>query len=167
MKIMKLIITLLAIVIFIAAKAQSTGAAVAKKVGVYVFPAQGQTDKQLEDDESECYTWAVKQSGYDPINPTVVVADQVDQGPDGSAVKGSAKGALAGAAIGAISGDAGKGAAIGATSGALVGHRHGKMRRGMEQAGANEAAYQASAELVDGFKKAFSVCLEGKGYTVK
>jgi hypothetical protein len=156
-----------ALAFILSASAQSTGDAVAKKVGVYVFPAQGQSDEQMDDDESYCYTWAVKQSGYDPINPTVVVPDQVDQGPDGSAVKGSAKGALAGAAIGAITGDAGTGAAIGATSGAIVGHRHGKMRRGMAQAGADEYAMDQTQELINGFKKAFSVCLEGKGYTVK
>ena len=167
MTIMKQTMTMIAMLLVIGLSGQSTGAAVAKKVGVYVFPANGQSEEQLEADESECYTWAVKQSGYDPINPTVVAPEQVDKGPDGSAVKGSAKGALAGAAIGAISGDAGKGAAIGATSGALLGHRHGKMRKGMEQTGADQMAYQESANLVDGFKKAFSVCLEGKGYTVK
>ncbi|MCD6597035.1 MAG: hypothetical protein J7L04_05075, partial [Bacteroidales bacterium] len=104
------------------ARAQSTGAAVAKKVGVYVFPAKGQTQDQQDKDESDCYTWAVQQSGYDPINPTVMQAQQVQTGPDGSAVAGSAKGALTGAAIGAISHDAGRGAAIGAIGGAVLGH---------------------------------------------
>ena len=147
--------------------AQSTGAAVAKKVGVYVFPAKGQTQDQQDKDESDCYTWAVQQSGYDPINPTTVQPQQVQGGPDGSAVRGSAKGSLTGAAIGAIAGDAGKGAAIGAIGGAVLGHRRGRMGRAMEQGQANEVAAQQNASLVDGFKKAFSVCLEGKGYTVK
>ena len=147
--------------------AQSAGEAVAKKVGVYVFPANGQTQDQQNTDESYCYTWAVQQSGYDPINPTTVQAEQVKKGPDGSAVIGSAKGAAFGAAIGAISGDAGKGASIGAVSGAVLGHHRGRMRKSMEQAGSDEAASQQNQNLVDGFKKAFSVCLEGKGYTVK
>jgi len=164
---MKILMTFLAFFLLISLNAQTTGAAVAQKVGVYVFPANGQTDEQTEKDESFCYTWGVQQSGFDPINPEVVVPGQVDQGPDGSAVRGSAKGALAGAAIGAISGDAGKGAAIGATSGAIVGHRHGRMRKGMEQAAVDDAAVQENANNLDGFKKAFSVCLEGKGYTVK
>ncbi len=149
------------------ATAQSTGAAVAKKVGVYVFPANGQTQDQQDKDESDCYTWAVQQSGYDPINPTTVQAQQVQGGSDGSAVRGSAKGALTGAAIGAIAGDAGKGAAIGAVGGAVLGHRRGRMVHAAEQGQSNEAAAQQNASLVDGFKKAFSVCLEGKGYTVK
>ena len=86
----------------------SPGAAVAKKVGVYVFPANGQDEAEQDKDESDCYTWAVKQTGYDPINPTTVQAEQVDTSPDGTAVKHAAGGAAAGAAIGAICGDAGK-----------------------------------------------------------
>ena len=66
---------------------QSAGEAVAKKMGVYVFPAKDQTPEQQEKDMSECYTWAVQQAGYDPINPTVVQAEQVQTGPDGSAVE--------------------------------------------------------------------------------
>ena len=122
---------------------------------------------QQAKDESDCYSWAVKQSGYDPINPTTVQAKQVNQGPDGSAIKGSAGGAAVGAAIGAISGDAGKGAAIGAISGAVLGHRGGRMEKFAEQGQANQQAAQTNANLVDGFVKAYTACLEGKGYTVK
>jgi hypothetical protein len=147
--------------------AQSAGESVAKKVGVYVFPANEQTADQQSKDESYCYTWAVQQSGYDPINPTEVQAAQVKKGPDGSAVIGSAKGAAVGAAIGAISGDAGHGAAIGAIGGAVMGHRRGRMAKAAEQGAVNNEAAQQNANLVDGFKKAFSACLEGKGYTVK
>ena len=146
---------------------QSAGEAVAKKMGLYVFPAKNQTPEQQEKDMSECYSWAVQQSAYDPINPTVVQAKQVETGPDGSAVKGAAGGAVAGVAIGAIAGDAGKGAAIGAVSGAVLGHRRGKMVQASEQNQANNQASQANKNLEDGFKKAFEVCLEGKNYTVK
>lgn len=147
--------------------AQTTGEAVTKKAGLYVFPANNQTPEQQERDQSECYTWAVNQSGYDPINPATVKTKQVPQGPNGSAVRGSAGGAAVGAAIGSISGDAGKGAAIGAVSGAVVGHRRGRMEQSMEQGQANQEAAQANQNLVDGFKKAYTACLEGKGYNVK
>lgn len=147
--------------------AQSAGEAVAKKVGVYVFPTKNQTPEQQAKDQSECYTWAVQQSGFDPINPTVVQAKQVQQGPDGAAVVGSAGGAAVGVAIGAIAGDAGKGAAIGAVSGAVMGRRRGNMAKANEQKQANNQAAQANQNLEDGFKKAFSACLEAKDYTVK
>jgi outer membrane lipoprotein SlyB len=147
--------------------AQSAGAAVAKKMGIFVFPANSQTAEQQDKDMSDCYTWAVQQSGYDPINPTVVQAQQVPTGPDGAAVAGAAGGALVGTAIGAISGDTGKGAAIGAVSGAVLGRRQGNMAKASAQQKANSQAAQTNQNLEDGFKKAFSVCLEGKGYTVK
>jgi len=147
--------------------AQTTGDAINKKVGLYVFPSKNQTAEQQEQDESDCYTWAVQQSGYDPINPTKVQAQQVQQGPDGSAVRGAAGGAAVGAAIGAVCGDAGKGAAIGAIGGAVMGHRRGRMQQASEQQQANQQAAQENQNLVDGFKKAYTACLEGKGYTVK
>jgi hypothetical protein len=170
MKRLKAILTPIIVLIFLItalnAAAQTTGSSVNKKVGVYVYPSKGQSADQQNTDESECYTWAVQQSGYDPINPTTVQAKQVSQGPDGSAVKGSAGGAAVGAAIGAISGDAGKGAAIGAISGAVLGHRRGRMEQQAEQGQANQQAAQTNQNLVDGFKKAYSACLQGKGYTV-
>jgi hypothetical protein len=133
---------------------------------LYVFPAKGQSQNQQKKDEYECYKWAMEQSGIDPLNlPKVEVP--VQSGPTGGAVKGAAKGAAAGAAIGAIAGDAGKGAAIGATAGAMGGRRAGKQAQAQanQQAQGNAAAQEQAAK--DSFKKAFSVCLEGKGYTIK
>ena len=106
---------------FANAQDKSLGAAVTAKVGMYVFPAKGQDAAQQDKDQSDCYTWAVQQSGVDPLNPPKVEAAQVPTGPDGAAIRGSARGAAGGAAIGAICGDAGKGAAIGAVAGALQG----------------------------------------------
>jgi hypothetical protein len=133
---------------------------------MYVFPAKGQSQNQQKKDEFECYQWAVEQSGIDPLNLPKVEAP-VQSGPTGGAVKGAAKGAAAGAAIGAIAGDAGKGAAIGATAGAMGGRRAGK--QGQAQANQQAQAQAAGNEqaMKDSFKKAFSVCIEGKGYTIK
>ena len=145
---------------------QSLGAMVSKKVGLYVFPAKDQSASQQAEDESYCYKWAVQQSGKDPLNPPEVQAQQVETGPDGAAVGGAARGALAGVAIGAIAGDAGKGAAIGAASGAMVGHRRSRVGRSQQQQANNQAAGQAEADMMNSFKKAYSACLQGKGYTV-
>jgi len=142
------------------------GQSIAKSLGIYIFPANDQDPKTQDADEYACYQWAVEQSGVDPINPPEVEAQATPKGADGSAVQGAAKGALVGAAIGAISGDAGKGAAIGATTGG-VGGLAGRRRRqaGQAQQAQNQASQQEAA-LMDSFKKAFSVCMEGKGYTV-
>ena len=37
-------------------------------VDLYVYPARGQSEKQLAADRNECHAWAVKKSGYDPYN---------------------------------------------------------------------------------------------------
>jgi hypothetical protein len=146
--------------------AQSTGEAINKKVGLYVYPAKGQTADEQNSDESACYSWAVEQSGYDPINPTQVQAQQVQGNAAATTVVGSGGGAAVGAAIGAVCGDAGKGAAIGAISGAVLGHRRGKMEQSAAQGQANQQAAQTNQNLVDGFKKAYTACLQAKGYTV-
>jgi hypothetical protein len=83
-----------------------------------------------------------------------VEAEQVDQSPDGSAVVGAAKGAAAGAAIGA-------------TMGGLGGRRSKVAGDAQEQQQNEQAAAAQEKELMDNFKKAFSACMEGKGYTVK
>lgn len=145
----------------------SPGASVTKKLGMYVFPAKDQSQEQQNKDENDCYKWAMDQSGVDPINPPKVEAKQVDTNPDGTAVKGAAKGAAVGAAVGAICGDAGKGAAIGAIGGGLGGIKAKKTTDAKQQAGADQAAQQQQQAYMDSFKKAYTACLEGKGYTVK
>ena len=138
-----------------------------KSLGIYVFPAKEQTQATQDTDEATCYKWAVEQSGVDPLNPTKVEAATVDTAPDGSAVRGAARGAAAGVAIGAIAGDAGKGAAIGAVAGGLSGRSAKKAGDAQEQQANNQAAASQQTAMTDSFKKAFTVCLEGKGYTVK
>jgi hypothetical protein len=145
----------------------SLGSSINKKLEIYVFPAQGQDEEQTIKDENDCYKWAVEQSGVDPLNLPDVQVEQVETGPDGSAIRGAARGAAAGAAIGAIAGDAGEGAAIGAVAGGLRGRRASRAGRAMQQQANESAAAQTKADMIDNFKRAYSVCLEGKGYTVK
>lgn len=151
----------------VSAQEESLGTMVTKKVGMYVFPAEGQSEDQTEADETACYKWAVEQSGVDPLNQEKVEGAAVDQGPDGEAVKGAARGALVGLAIGSISGNAGDGAAYGAIGGALGGRRRGNQAKKQQQHANDQAANQINAEMINSFKKAYSVCLEGKGYSVK
>jgi hypothetical protein len=136
-------------------------------LGLYVFPSKDQTKEVQDADEMACYNWAKEQSGIDPINPPEVQAQQVDTSPDGTAVRTAARGAAAGAAIGAIAGDAGKGAAIGAAAGGMGGVRAKRMGDAQQQQQANQAATAQEQAMIDSFKKAFSACMEGKGYTVK
>jgi hypothetical protein len=36
---------------------------------LYIYPKQGQSEKQQADDRYACHSWGVKQSGYDPSEP--------------------------------------------------------------------------------------------------
>lgn len=140
---------------------------ISQAMQLYVYPSKGQSKQKQKEDEFECYKWAVEQSGIDPLNLPKMEAPEKQTGPTGGLVVGAAKGAAAGAAIGAIAGDAGKGAAIGAVAGGLAGRRQGKMAQ--EQANQKAEADAAAKEqaMRDSFKKAFMVCIEGKGYTIK
>ena len=140
---------------------------ISTKFGLYVFPAKSQSQQQQKVDEFECYKWAMEQSGIDPLNLPKVEAAPVETGPDGSAVVGAAKGAAAGVAIGAIAGDAGKGAAIGAVAGGLRGRQQGKQADAKQAQQSEAAVKQKEADIKNSYMKAFSVCMEGKGYTIK
>lgn len=145
--------------------AQTTN--ISKSLGVYVFPSNNQDSATQEVDETFCYKWAIDQTGYDPLNPPKVEAAPVDKSPDGAAIKGAAVGAAGGAAIGAIAGDAGEGAAIGAIVGGIRGRRAKKHADASQEQSNKQAAANYNAGLLNDYKKAFSACMEGKGYTVK
>jgi len=142
-------------------------ASIAKSLGLYAFPPDGKDTAAQEADEIACFKWAKEQTGYDPMNPTQVQAVQVDKSIDGTAIGTAARGAAAGAIIGSISGDLGKGAAYGAVIGGLRGRRAKVVGDRQQQQQANRAADAAEQNMAADYNKAFSVCMEGKGYTIK
>lgn len=130
----------------------------------FIYPSKGQTAQQQEKDKYDCYVWAKGQAGYDPMNPPQVSSGSTAGQP--RAIRGAARGAAAGAAIGAIAGDAGKGAAIGAATGGIG--RAARNANASQQQQAQAQQQQASiAQLSDGYSRAYSACLEGRGYQVK
>lgn len=128
-----------------------------------IYPARGQSQEQTEKDKTECFTWARQQTGFDP---TTSHAPPPTQAPQGGLVRGAARGAAVGAVGGAIAGDAGKGAAIGAASGALIGgFRRRDQARQQEHTQQQYAAQQG--EQLANYNRAYSACLEARGYTVR
>ena len=164
---MKTLKLLFAVALLFGALNELTAQDLSKSLGLYVFPANNQDKATQEADEMACFKWAKEQSGYDPLNPTQYVGAEVDTSLDGSAVGGAARGAAGGAAIGAIAGDAGKGAAIGATAGAMRGRRAKVGGDAKQQQANDQAAAAATQAASDDYNKAFTVCMEGKGYTIK
>jgi hypothetical protein len=162
----------------------------AQKVGLYVFPGRNQTHDQQLIDESECYDLAQQQSGVNPDMGAPAAPSSADiqaaqaQGAasapqaKGGRARGAARGAAGGAMLGAIGGDAGKGAAMGATVGTV---RGGRQQRQANAAAKEQGASQAGAQVqqeysqqrdaydqqIGSFKRAFSACLDSRGYSVK
>lgn len=145
--------------------AQNDG--ISESLGLYAFPNNNQDSATQDADEMACFKWAKEKTGYDPLNPPDVQAAKVDNSADGTAIRGAAGGAAAGAAIGAIAGDTGKGAAIGAVAGGLRGRRAKVVGDSRQQQQNNQAAAAKAESMFNDYKKAFSACLEAKGYTVK
>jgi len=129
-----------------------------------VYPSQGQAADQMEKDKYECYQWSRQQTGFDPMQPATAQTPAPQQ--KGGALRGAAGGALMGAAVGAIAGDAGEGAAIGAASGGIIGGaRRRQSTKSQEQLAQQEqAGYEQQRSQYD---RAWSACMEGRGYTVK
>jgi hypothetical protein len=153
----------------------------AATLGIYVFPAKGQSATQQSEDEATCYKWAVSNTGVDPFaaqqqQAATAQASQQAQGEIAAAGQGAgAKGAVGGAAVGALigglaDGDAGKGAAWGAGLGLIASRRHARREQeaaSQQVAAQTQQAQQATQQQLDDFKKAFSACLEGKNYIAK
>jgi hypothetical protein len=137
----------------------------------FIYPDKGQSKEQQEKDKFECYSWAKGQTGFDPMQvPTATTAPPPQEAQQGGVVRGAGRGAVGGLAVGAIAGDAGKGAAIGAASGALIGGmRRNDQQRQQQQAEQQWANEQTAnyANQRNNYNRAYSACLEGRGYTVK
>lgn len=132
-----------------------------------IYPAKGQSQEQMEKDKFDCYSWAKQQTGVDPMVASAASPQPVtSQGSGGGAVKGAAKGALLGAGVGAIAGDAGKGAAIGAVSGGAFGGLKSRNQRKQAEQMQQQQASQTNQKINE-YNRAYSACLEAKGYTVK
>jgi hypothetical protein len=175
------IVALAAVAGGVHAQSQPSGKSLAATINVYVFPNNGQTASQQSKDEGECYDWAVMNTGSDPFDlqkkqsqqqqQTQQQVAQAQASQKGAAGRGFAGGAVTGALIGEIANDdAGQGAAWGAALGAASARRRAAANSHQAAASAEKSGAQkqaATAEQMDNFKKAMSVCLESKKYMVK
>ena len=136
----------------------------------FVYPQKGQTKQQQDKDHFECYSWAVSQTGFDPMKrPTASTAPPTQQSQGPGVVGGAARGAAVGAIGGAIGGNAGKGAAIGAGVGGVMGGMR-RRRRTQENEVSQEQWAQSQANQYNAgrnkYNRAYGACMRGRGYTV-
>jgi len=130
-----------------------------------VYPAKGQSAQQQQTDEGECHVWAKNQTGVDPAAMAAAPAPPPPSNTvgGGERVRGAARGAVGGAAIGAIAGDTGKGAAAGAVVGTARGGREARQKQGAQQ----QSVDNQRAQQLDTYNRAIGACLEARGYTVR
>jgi len=126
----------------------------------FVYPKEGQTPQQQQQDEYACYQWAVQQTGFDPSK--AASPPPPAPAPSGGAARGALKGALGGVIIGGIAGDAGKGAAAGAVMGGVGGAV--KQNSAQQQQAAAQASSANNAAAA--YERAKATCLQARGYVV-
>jgi hypothetical protein len=129
----------------------------AQAPNLYVYPSRGQSQEQQDRDRYECHNWAVSQTGFDPTRSAPVGSAAPPPATHGSS------GNLEGAAIQALGGALGGGSgAIGGAANALAGQ---VSRPGQTGAVPSQQASPYAAQM-DGYKRAETACLQGRGYTV-
>jgi hypothetical protein len=128
------------------------------------YPVKGQSQQQQANDSTACRSWAQQTTGIDPALASQPAPQQT--GPavgGGQRARGAVRGAAAGAVIGeAGSGDAGHGAKVGAAAGVVA----GGSRARQERRAANANAQQGQQNAMATFNNAWATCMKGKGYTV-
>ena len=129
----------------------------------FAYPTNNQTQEQQQQDHFACYSWAKQQTGVDPSQLSTATTTQSSQ--QGQVVKGAAKGSLLGVVGGAIGGNVGEGAAIGAGVGALAGLFR-KREEQQQQAQAQSQANTAEQQGLQTYYRAWTACMQGRGYTV-
>jgi hypothetical protein len=139
-----------------------------------VYPAQGQSQEQMEKDEFQCIRWARDQTGFDPMQtPRATSAPPAKEKEVWGAGKTGVAGAAGGAVVGGLAAGrkgALRGGLIGGAGGALI----GGMRRSSQRDREEKRRQQWEREEVNNynrtrneFNRAFSACMTGRGYTVK
>jgi hypothetical protein len=133
---------------------------------VYVYPNKGQSKKQLERDKFACFQWAREQTRFDPQRSPRAYGSGGGGRSGPGALGGAARGAAGGAIGGAIAGNAGRGAAIGALIGGVFGAAR-RQRYHREQAAARRGAEARYLAHRNQYYKAYAVCLNARGYSVR
>jgi len=142
-------------------------AATASAQELMVFPNDGQDKEQQQQDEFTCYNWAKGETGFDPmVVPTATAPPPQQSAPKGGVRRGAVRGAAIGAVAGGNSSDIGKAAAVGATAGAMR-RQDQKRKEDTESQQWEQEQVRIYEENRNRYNRAYSACMEGKNYTVR
>lgn len=142
-------------------------ASMSVQADLYVYPQKGQSAEQTDKDKHECYGWAKGKTGFDPMAApkASTPAPKVEE-KKGGAVKGAAVAGVTAKVFGSSSKTTKKSAAAGAVVG---GAKQGSDNKKQQQAKKDWEQKEASnyAANRNEYNRAYGVCLEGRGYSVK
>jgi len=142
----------------------TAGATVAQDLMIY--PAQGQDAQQQERDKFECYGWARGESGFDPmVQPRATEPPPEQQSTRGGVLRGAAIGGVVGNIAGGDSGDRRSARRAGAAIGGIK-QRNTKQRNEQAQQQWEQEQQQIYQQNRNNYNRAYSVCLNGRGYSV-
>jgi hypothetical protein len=138
----------------------------------FIYANKGQTADQQEQDEFQCFRWARDTTGFDPTaRPTATRPPPQKEAKQGGVAQGAVRGLVVGSAVGAVRGKKGKQSRA---TGAAVGGVVGGMRRNDQQRREQQNQQQWEQEQIANYERnrsqynrAFSACMEGRGYTVR
>lgn len=142
---------------------------------LYIYPSKNQDEAQQERDRYECFVWANRETGFNPntaenVSESKIVRVPVGQNPNANAVGvGAILGAIVGVAIGDSSRAAVIGAGVGTATGAVI-QSEGRRQVEAEAREKGERMLAENKELLQqaqAYRRAFSACLEGRGYIVR
>ena len=131
--------------------------------GLFIFPNEGQSQDQQDKDEFQCIRAATDRTGFNPM--AAPGATRARPETQGGAVRGAAGGALLGTAVGALTGNTRRGALAGAAGGGLLGGMRREDSRRQQDQWADEQAAIQQADRAQ-WERAFSACMQARGYTV-
>lgn len=142
-----------------------------------VFPKEGQSKEQQHQDKDYCQAWAQDETGINPdyIRARIDALNENMANQSAGKSSGRARNLLRGAALGAAMGgldhaiddEAGSGAARGAL---LLASKGREDRRKAQEEADTQSQYAKRQQLEEQrqtYMRAFSVCMDAKGYSVK
>lgn len=135
---------------------------------LFVYPNKGQSAAQQQKDISACHASAVQTVGYDPARLPPSRSAPPSSSGNTDVGRGVMRGAVGGAILGEIGGGnhTGSAAAAGALFGGIRSSRRNEQQRAQqEQHYQQQNAQDAQAQAT--FNRAYSACLESRGYTAK
>ena len=142
-------------------------AATASAQDLMIFPNNDQSKEQQQQDEYSCYNWAKGETGFDPMAvPTATTAPPQQEAPKGGVRRGAVRGAALGAVVGDNSDDVWKGAAAGAAVGGMR-RNDQKRKEEAERQQWEQEQQQIYAENRNRYNRAYAACMEAKDYTVR